>query len=184
MLLYKPCWGIVIAWEIGFEKNDKQAFLWFQRSSDQGSSFGQMYLANCYYYGKGVLKDFKQALKGMICAAEQDNILAQNNLGDYYFEAKGSDRDLAQVLHWYRSSAQQKNPQAQLNLSHFYFAETEHKNETQGMVWLRQSADQEYAPALNHLGVRYLHGRGVAKDIKTAIKLLEKSGPKGIPLLM
>ena len=43
-------------------KNDNEALKWYKLSADQGNSYGQNNLADCYYNGKGIAKDIKKAL--------------------------------------------------------------------------------------------------------------------------
>ena len=65
-----------------------------------------------YYNGKGVAKDFKEAVKWYRLAAAQGNISAQVNLGSMYYEGEGVPEDLIRAHIWLNIAATQGNPNA------------------------------------------------------------------------
>ena len=53
-----------------------------------------------YRNGKGVLKDYKEAVKWYRKAAEQGDAMAQNNLGVRYATGKGAPKDMTKAKYW------------------------------------------------------------------------------------
>ena len=74
-----------------------------------------------YDNGRGVVKDYAQAVKWYRLAAEQGHELAQFALGSMYFNGKGVVQDYAQAVNWYRLAAEQGQASAQFNLGVMYF---------------------------------------------------------------
>ena len=58
-----------------------------------------------YFNGKGVLKDYKAAVKWFRLSAEQGNHVAQYNLGWVYSKGKGVGQDNVYAYMWYSISA-------------------------------------------------------------------------------
>jgi TPR repeat protein len=46
------------------------------------------------------------------------------------------------------------------------------KDEVMASTWIQKAAEQGYADAQRNLGLRYIHGRGVARDKKRGCSLL------------
>ena len=73
-----------------------------------------------YQFGKGVLKDDKQALKWYRKAAEQGYVFAQFNLGVMYDNGEGVLEDDKEAVKWYRKAAEQRYAKAQLKFGLMY----------------------------------------------------------------
>jgi TPR repeat protein len=58
-----------------------------------------------YTFGKGVLKDYKQAVYWYQKAADQGDAKAQSNLGTMYAFGKGVLKDYKQAVYWYQKAA-------------------------------------------------------------------------------
>ena len=65
-----------------------------------------------YEGGKGVAKDYEQAVYLYRKAADQGNAKAQYNLGLMYEGGKGVAKDDKQAVDWYRKAADQGNEDA------------------------------------------------------------------------
>jgi hypothetical protein len=73
-----------------------------------------------YREGKGVTRDYGQAVAWYRKAAEQGNAKAQFFLGGMYYVGEGVTRDYGQAAVWYRKAAEQGDAQAQFNLGWMY----------------------------------------------------------------
>lgn len=73
-----------------------------------------------YYYGRGVKKNYEEAVKWYRLAAEKGNSSAQNNLGWMYQKGYGVTKDYAEAVKWYRKSAEQGNATGQFLLGGMY----------------------------------------------------------------
>ena len=73
----------------------------------QGDADAQFNLGSMYYQGKGVPKDYKQAIYWYTKAAEQGDDEAQFNLGLMYYEGQGVPKDYIQTYAWWNIAASQ-----------------------------------------------------------------------------
>ena len=133
--------------------------------AEQGYARAQCNLGNCYYYGKGVTKDYSQAVYWYRKSAEQGNAPAQYNLGYCYYYGQGVTKDYSQAVYWYRKSAEQGYDIAQYNLGVCYEnGQGVPKERTQAISWYRKAANQGYNSAKGRLN-RLLNP--TSDDIKT-----------------
>jgi len=63
-----------------------------------GDAESQLKSGNAYYFGRGVEKDYKEAVKWYTKAAEQGNAIAQYNLGNHYYKGEGVTQDYKQAV--------------------------------------------------------------------------------------
>ena len=82
------------------------------RGAELGFSPSQFELAKMYENGKGVRKDYAEAVKWYRKAAEQGNAEAQYNLGECYEYGHGVRKDYAEAERWYRLAAEHGNTDA------------------------------------------------------------------------
>ena len=134
-----------------------------------------------FYNGKGVVKDYKEAVKWYRKAAEQGYAKAQNALGDCYYNGEGVDADDTEAVKWYRKAAEQGFAAAQYNLGDSYFnGEGVERDYTEAIKWYRKAAEQGYAIAQNDLGVCYFEGKGGVEDYFEAVKWFRKAAEQGL----
>jgi ABC-type oligopeptide transport system ATPase subunit len=93
----------------------------FRAAAEQGNAYAQTNLGTCYYYGRGVPKDYGKAVEWYRKAAEQGNASAQNNLGRCYYHGEGVPQDHGKAVEWYRKAAEQGNASAQNNMGDCYY---------------------------------------------------------------
>ena len=70
-----------------------------------------------FEYGKGVGKDYREAVGWYRKAAEQGNAWAQNRLGLMYEKGRGVGKDYREAVGWYRKAAEQGHERAKKNLA-------------------------------------------------------------------
>ena len=81
---------------------------WWHKAADQGLSFAQAKIGDCYYYGDNVVKDYVEAAKWYRKAAVQgDAPVAQYTLGLCYFNGYGVTRDYVEAYKWLNLAAAQ-----------------------------------------------------------------------------
>ena len=76
------------------------------KSAEKGDAISQTRLGEMYLYGKGVSRNYVEALKWFLKAAEQGHLEACYPLGCMYEEGKGVEQDLAEALKWYRKAGE------------------------------------------------------------------------------
>ena len=133
--------------------------------AERGNSSAQYNLGVLYDNGRGVRKDYKEAVKWYRKAAEQGLAGAQNNLGVLYDNGQGVRKDYKEAVKWYRKSAEQGYSKAQSNLGMMYAkGKGVLQDYKEAVKWYRKSAEQGYSPSHYLLGVMYHNGTGVPKD--------------------
>lgn len=128
-------------------------------------------LGNKYFYGKGVTKDYIEAIKWYRKAAYLGNKYAYYNLGNIYQNGFGVTKDYSEAIKWYRRAASQNHMAAQYNLGRMYengFGVT--KDYGKAIKWYQKAANQGLMYAQYNLGDLYAFGKGGAKDYKEATK--------------
>lgn len=86
-----------------------------EKSPDRGDTSAQFYLGWAYDNGKGVPKDYAQAVAWYRKAAEQGYADAQNALGVSYDHGEGVPRDVLRAYMWFNLAAAKGNEQAARN---------------------------------------------------------------------
>jgi hypothetical protein len=77
-------------------------------------------LADVYYFGHFVPKNYGSAVKWYLRAGDKGNALAQSALGDIYYYGRGVPQDFKTAATWWEKAAEQGVGSAQLNLSVLY----------------------------------------------------------------
>ena len=91
-----------------------------RKLAEQGNSSDQLLLGAFYYFGQGVSKDYKEAVKWLRKSADQGNAAAQRLLGCCYDLGQGVPKDYKEAVKWFRKSAEQGDEFAQYGLGFCY----------------------------------------------------------------
>ena len=105
---------------IGTQKDPRQAFEWFQKSTASGDPLGA-YKLGCYYDGQGVgivTSDSNEALKYKLVSAKAGYALAQHDVAILY-DKQGNPEE---ALKWWKMAGDQGYPGALFSLSRAYSA--------------------------------------------------------------
>lgn len=105
---------------IGTQKDPKQAFEWFQKSTASGDPLGA-YKLGCYYDGQGVgvvTSDPNEALKYKLVSAQAGYALAQHDVAILYNRQGNSE----EALKWWRKAGDQGDSMSLFRLSMAYSA--------------------------------------------------------------
>ncbi len=125
----------------------------------------QTNLAYMYENGRGVPKDYAEAVKWYRMAAGQGHAVAQNSLGFMYDIGQGVPQDYAEAAKWYRRAAEQGYVYAQSNLGVMYRGGLGvSRDDAEAVKWWLLAAEQGNAKAQYNLGNRYANGQGVQQD--------------------
>ena len=105
---------------IGTQKDPRQAFEWFQKSTASGDPLGA-YKLGCYYDGQGagiVTSDSNEALKYKLVSAKAGYALAQHDVAILYDRQGNSE----EALKWWKMAGDQGHPKSLYGLSTSYSA--------------------------------------------------------------
>ena len=136
----------------GMTPEEVKAFKQYEAAAKQGDLVAQNSLGLCYYFGRGVAKDYVQAVNLWRKGANQGDAYAQHLLAHRYATGEGVAKDSVQAVNLWRKSADQGNAKAQFELGNSYATgEGVAKNAVEAAKWYRKSADQGYAAAAKSL---------------------------------
>jgi TPR repeat protein len=149
--------------------------------AEAGDAESEFELGNRYYSGKGVTRDFSEAVKWFRKAAEQNFAKAQYNLGFCYSKGEGLAKDEVEAAKWFRKAAEQNLATAQTKLGFCYEnGRGLQKDEAEGAKWYRKAAEQNFSLAQYNLARCYADGRGVPKDESEAVKWFRKAAEQNL----
>lgn len=136
------------------------------RSTPQPRSVEQeIKLANDYFAGRGVDRDFKQLAYWFEKAAKQGDPHAQMQIGYFYDAGVGVPKDPGLAAHWYQLAASGGLATANVNLGVLYFwGIGVKKNEELAIQLFREAAKHGSGLADCYLGDVYYLGTGVPRD--------------------
>ena len=131
----------------------------------QGDAAAQGRLAEAYYLGSGVARDFGEALRWARLSAAQGDARGQGVLAAAYNTGSGVEQDFGEALRWARLSAAQGDARGQVVLGYVYFnGNGVEQDDEEAARWARLSAEQGHADAQIMLGMMYVSGRGEGQD--------------------
>ncbi|MBF0583913.1 MAG: sel1 repeat family protein [Magnetococcales bacterium] len=90
------------------------------QAAKQGSSKAQRRLGQIFHDGKGVQRDYGEAMRWFRLAADQGDAEAQNGVGTLYDNGKGVPKDYHEAARWFRLAADQGHVLARRNLGWMY----------------------------------------------------------------
>ena len=123
--------------------------LYKQISNDM---WAQNRIGYMYEYGKGVGRNYSEAVNWYRKSAEQGNAMGQCNLGYMYERGQGVGQNYSEAVNWYRKSAEQGNALGQYNLGlAYYYGRGVSLNKQEAYQWLKKAADQNYENAIKFI---------------------------------
>lgn len=165
--------------------DDRKVFEGVKIKAEAGDAEAEWKLGDCYFLGKGVVKDGMEAEKWYRKSAEQGNAFSQSMLGAIYLDKK----DYNESMQWSLKAAEQGNASAQLCVGAMYSKGLGGVKASwvEAAKWMRRAADQGLGDAQGALGECYQNGEGVPQDYVEAYKWFNLSAaqddllsPKGI----
>jgi len=133
-----------------------------------------------YRYGRGVEKDYKEAIKWFGSAASKGHAIAQRDLATMYRRGLGVKKNNEEAAKWLRLSANQGYMKAQrdLGIAH-QFGRGVPKDEIEAVRWYRKAADQGEKKAQSNLAFMYKTGLGVPQNFEEAVNWYRKAADQG-----
>jgi TPR repeat protein len=109
--------------------------------------------------------------------AEQGDSDAAFNLGQAYRLGRGVETNLGAAQTWFERAARNGHVDAQTTLGLLLF---QNGNQTGGLRWLRQAADQGEARAMLVYGTALFNGDGVTQDPVTGYAYVSRAAAQGL----
>jgi uncharacterized protein len=153
-----------------------RAFEATRERAAHGEVAAQRELGAMYTNGKGVARNFDQALLWLGKAADAGDAEAQYRLATAYHGGFGVPSDAGLALAWARKSAEQGYPDAQMLLGTLYLAgRGVPRDDAQAVDWFRKAVAQNHGPAFKLLaGVTREGLGGIVADPAEARRLLRQ----------
>lgn len=145
-----------------------KAIYWFEKSAQQNNSDAQYSLGLINKNGEKVSTNNEQAFYWFKKSAEQGDSDAQYELAGIYDLGIGTFKDRRNALYWYDKSSQQGNKEAEEYLKFMYnlIGNENLPNDQESFKKCKLLAEKGNDNAQLYLGLLYLNGKGVKKDIK------------------
>lgn len=145
-----------------------------------GDTSAQVQLAEMYYKGWGVARDYGRALFWYEKAASQKSVAAEVQLGWMYSRGIGTNIDRTAAAHWFYEAALAGSARAQNYLGYAYLQGWGVPLDySEANRWLAASAAQNDYLGLYNYGFLKEHGRGGPPDLPLAIDLYKRSAAQG-----
>ena len=148
--------------------------------AERGNADAQAEIGVRYAAGRGVERDYGEAVSWYRRAVEQGHARGQVELGFAYERGRGVDQNHDEAVRWYRRSAEQGHALGQVNLGVMYRdgRGVSRSHET-AVGWFRRSAEQGHRSGQLHLGWMYANGNGVRRDDEEAVRLYRLAAEQG-----
>lgn len=166
----------------GVSKNDPKALSFYLKAAEAGHVEAQAKTGLFFDFGRGTGENVKKAVFWYEKAANQGHPVAQYNLGCIFWNGrKGVKKDGERAMNLWFLSAMHGYGEAQHNLATVYLSRGEQEPAAykKAFYWYYQAALQGLPKDQWRLGMLRETGKGVEKDLKTAVFWYKKAAAKG-----
>ena len=163
------------------KKDEKKAMALMLPLAENGFTEAQAEMANAYYDGIGVEKDFARAAFWAKKSEEQGDAFGQFILGIMLCNGDGGfDQDYAEAFMLLKKSAEAGNAKGQNSLGILYENGLGvNQDYTKAFQWFQKSAEAGDVEAQYAIAILYYFGRGVDTNHDEAFRWLNKSAEAG-----
>lgn len=164
----------------GLKKDPEKAFKWFEFLADRKTPVGYSNIGIMYINGEGVEVDEKKGFENILKAAKLDIPIAQYNLYYLYKNGTGVEKNNKKAFEWLEKSAKNGYVQAQRVTGILLVAGAKGfpQDYKKGFKYLQLASKNGDTFAKKQLGMCYLRGYGVDKDIDKGIAILKELADK------
>lgn len=154
----------------GFRPNDADAFKLYSFAAEKGVARAQYEIAQLYFYGRHVKKDYAKAVKYYKLASDQGHIYAMKKLAVMHLNRQGGLSDKSpDIIPLLEKSAAGKHQYSQRKLGYMYLkGDMVKQNLRKAFELLMSAAKQNDAFAQRTIGQMYEKGNGITKNLGEA----------------
>lgn len=169
----------------GVTKNLRESFDWYLKAAERGDVEAEGIVALCYRDGRGIEKDDGEMVKWLRKSVSHSCSATEFILGQCYETGRGVAKDEKIALEWYKKAASHGNIEACSLLGRKYLEwAIQGKNIfldelEEAIKWLETAANGGDTVAETQLGLCYLEGKGVKKNVDKAFQLFRKAADSG-----
>ena len=151
-----------------------------RRIAEQGEAAAQTELGARYETGRGVTRDYEEAVRWYRRAVDQGHARGQASLGAAHSNGTGVPHDDEAAVPWFRRAAEQGDARGQNGLGFMYAnGWGVREDHAEAVRWFRLAADQGDADAQRNLGAMYANGWGVREDHAEAARWYRLAADQG-----
>ncbi len=154
------------------KKDYKQASEWYEKSSDLGNDKAMYNLGVFYMKGLGVIANHKKGIELYTKASKKGNAEAQFNLGQEYHLGTNIKQDYNKASYWLQKAWEQGHKEARFQMGNM---ENKQGNYARAIEIWQELVKENHALSMVVLGLNYLKGQGVEKDIVEANEWFRKA---------
>jgi TPR repeat protein len=167
---------------IGVERNEAEAFRWYQKAAEQGHLNSQFNLGVIYAKGRGVEQDYTKSFIWYQKAAEHGDVTAQATVAMMYMKGIGIDRNFTAAFNWYYSAAEKGHLNSMFNLGDMYIKGIGVRaDQEQAFKWYRKAAEKGHVNAQMNLGYMYGKGYGTGRNDTESYHWYRRAAESGHP---
>lgn len=169
-ILYSKGWGTA--------RNYEESFRWYLEAAERGFNTSMSNVAYDYVYGKGVALDLDKSVAWFEKAIEAGWNDSNNDLP--------RTRRIAEIMHAAKAGSVEAQADVAdalrgIGLSSEKFGNDPRNAYEESFFWAKKAADAGNTKGMRVLGLAWLLGRGVEKDQKKGIAILQKACDLGDP---
>lgn len=159
-----------------------KAIFWWQRAADAGDVPSILLLARFYdgQFGFPELRDLPKALENFGKAAGMGNAGAMAALGSRLLNGEAEIRNEAKGRDWLKKAIDAKEYTAHLALGDF--EENVNKDLKAALVEYERGKDAGQVDCMLRVAAFHMEGKGVEKDVKRGLNILEQAAKAGSPM--
>jgi TPR repeat protein len=178
--------GLFYLHGIGCKKSESDALKYFELSSQNQVSQGMYHLGMLYLEAKQIKRDFKNGFYWLDKAAQNDNIDAINKLKELYeknhpFIKKKSQLYIEEMIFYYDELLARLNDEEALERVAFAYYEGSQVtkiNYEKAFSYFKSLKELDNTKGYLGLGLSYLYGLGIDKNLTEAKNMLEIAGTR------
>lgn len=161
-------YGIIV------EKDRKKALMWLKRAAEEGDDRALASLGEMYQKGEILEKDMEKGFH-LKKASRSGYIPIMVRLAFCYEQGLGTSKDLRKAMAIYEEAEKNGNLLARYRLALIYIQGKDgiEKNLLKAFAYAFSASKMGYPPALGLVGMFYMSGDVVNKDIKKGIECFE-----------
>jgi TPR repeat protein len=178
--------GIVVAqhnlaYEYHKNHENKKAIYWWKKAALNGNySKAYFNLGSVYYHGWGAPIDYSKSLKYLLKSIKNKHSLIKYSyhaIGGMYYSGEGTKRNMSKAIKFYQLAVKQNNIPSMAMLESIYQSKKNKKyyNSRKAFKYELIMAKNNIARSQFKVGLRYLLGKGVRKNILLADKYLVRA---------
>ena len=167
------CLGVMYECGNGVEADIRKAIECYQFATYDNEPTGMYNLAQCYYYGKGIIKENKKrGLYYMVEAAEAGFVHAMKFLTTVYYE----EEKFADCVYWAEQAAKFGDVQAQAYIGKCYYdGFCVDMDKSKAYKWFMKAAEQGDVYAMTEVATYYAEGTVCEANAEEAFKWFKRA---------